>query len=249
MLTTELTSPSPGECHRAGPGTEHSDTQVGIRALRVLSLPCSLWILPFTVSTAQSTTHTPLGSPDSRSLILALHHAPHSARGPREARHAPAPGSSGSRGRHEHTEPLGPVPGSTYSPNSHPSSCSLLPLLERSSSSCPWPSWFFPDLSPCRHPSFLPRVCLNSCSCRRLRRHRLLSLGARITLGCHCLWNVPFFPRRLSAPKGWLSPAVLMPPQPHIPFHSTGPGIYNQFHSFIQQLFAQSCFATPWPSQ
>lgn len=107
----------------------------------------------------------------------------------------------------------------------------------------------FPDLSPCRHPSFLPRVCLNSCSCRRLRRHRLLSLGARITLGCHCLWNVPFFPRRLSAPKGWLSPAVLMPPQPHIPFHSTGPGIYNQFHSFIQQLFAESCFATPWPSQ
>lgn len=35
----------------------------------------------------------------------------------------------------------------------------------------------------------------------------------------------------------WL-PCPLLP---HIPFHSTGPGIYKRFHSFIQQLFAESC--------
>ena len=123
----------------------------------------------------------------------------------REERHTLASGSSGSRGWPAHTEPLGLVSGCTSGPTHAPPSalsslCWNIPLPPVRGQ-----VRLFSDLSPCRHPSFLPQVHLTFCSCQRPRLHPLLSLGARITLRCHCLWNVPMSPRRLAAPQGQLS--------------------------------------------
>lgn len=102
------------------------------------------------------------------------------------------------------------VPGYTSSPNSPPPPAPSCLYWNMPPPPVHGQVGFFPDLSPCRHPSFLSQVHINSCSCHRPQLHPVLSLSEQgLTLGCLCLGNVPFSPRRLAAPQGLLSPAAL----------------------------------------